>query len=32
MRKDINQKVQEGGARTFNQYATDDICRLSNSW
>lgn len=32
MRKDINQKVQEGGARTLNQYATDEICRLSNSW
>lgn len=32
MRKDINQKVQEGGARTLNQYATDEICRPSNSW
>jgi len=32
MRKDINQNVQEGGARTLNQYATDELYRLSNSW
>jgi len=32
VREKHKSKGTKGGARNLNQYATDEICRLSNSW